>query len=74
METKKISVITYGLLIASVIGTLADRPSRPLETVINQTPNQPVPWQNNDDDDDEYSIIVTRFLFPEKPQKPASFH
>lgn len=72
MKDQKINLLTYGLLVASIIGSILDRPSRALEQPADELPLTAHQWQSGEaKDDDEHTIITTRFLFPEKPKKPV---
>ena len=68
MKKQKFNLLAYGLLLASIFGTLVDRPSKALRHTTGSYTLETLHWQ---DGDDEFTILATRFLFPEKPGKPA---
>ncbi len=83
MKKQKINLFTYGLLVASILGSMLDRPSKALHQTTDQFTLEAQRWQHDDadkneeedddDDDEEFMIIVTRFLFPEELRKPSAF-
>jgi len=73
MKRQKINLLTYGLLVASVIGSVADRQSKTLDQSLSYLSTEAHHLQQGGDDD-EYTVISTRFLFPERPKKLDTFH
>lgn len=74
MKQQKINLLTYGLLAASILGSMLDRPSKALQQTTDQFTLEAHQWQRIDKkDDEEFMIIVTRFLFPEASRKPSAF-